>query len=718
MLEGLASPTASRPVPPFAQVMLADQAVYELTGILPSVLEQKFLPAMRQAPDEKSKSEIVESYVRLTARTGSVESGYNQGILSDQIRAILSYVGHHPGSIVFTRTGARYSEKIQAEHAMLGPMENQQDAVRQYRPNFADVMQVLGHDFQYDNLRVHAGQMFLMGYVDEKEYRRRMEKDESAWLPKNRFYTTGDFLKTMEKQNMLSGEKLERARHALTGKGEALITLGQIEDNGLLPPVPPSLRHGRSQERASHYTLEEAIGQGKMLMEHYLYSGILPSDEESVRRMAHELGYVTEPSSQAQARIRGTHGILKAQGFYERALTIEELDRLGGLFNERSPLLERLLNDESLSAICHRHQKEFRQNCQPYVTAEQAPSGHAAGVPYEKVFSEALISGILDFSQFLALCRNSNALSASGAASDPQEYHTPDYGIIVSVPGGRAEEATLYIRQKGFSGRSGMQAIAYQGKQGPEPCEHHHELYWRIPAAKLLEQCRNSIYSGKQDNRYHKIVEAMLYPALQLEHGNAPEVRNNALAVGMDPLLLLEAEKDFSNRHYRKWHVTLHEKEPGTEGQPTEFPSPLFKSLMASLHIDRRIMKMDGGELATMEAALEAAKQNPQARIWICSQDRQLRMNPETKQPELGALLLRHHAEVFDSHSTMQREIGDAMTHLLAGKPQMQMIAVGPVAKRWAEANNIAYRQQGVAVEPSLFTQEVPAASGALAHRG
>ncbi len=704
ILEGLVSPPEKAL---FSRVILSDQVIYELTGILPSVLKECFFQSIAEAQDDTQKKDIIESYVRISARTGSAESGYNRGALAQQIRTILSYAANHPEDVMFTRMGTRYSNKVQSEHAMICPNQGNGEAIQHYRLNFDDTMNILGDDFDYRNLRVHAGQMFLMGYINEQEYRKRMDKDETFLYPKNRFYTIGDFLKVLEGHGIIDHEKKESVKNIASAQNEKLVTLGFIEDNALLPAVAPSLRYNRDPAIRDRYTLQESIGHGKMLIEHYLQSGIVPNDEESVKRIAEALHYNTHLDN-GYDQIKGLSGILKAQGFYERALTIKELRHIRDLFSDTElPLLDKLLNYENLQNVCHRHQENFRSNCLPQNRNQPVTTDIAAGVPYEKVLSEATISGIMSFEQFFDVCRQSRAMIRNPGNPQFEEYRTKGEEIIVSFPIGHKDNPTIYVKQEGFSSRQGKTSIGWMANETQQAHLINGHPYWQFNARELLQECRCQLDQGRGDTKIHRILEAMLFPAVKLEHGKAPEIRQYALEAGVSPLLLLEAEKDFSNRHYRKWHKILHEKD---EGQDTEsnFLNPVFASLFASAHIERRIMKMDGGEFSTIEAALMAAEAHPEARVWICSEDKQLRINPETGQPELGELMMRHHAEVFDDATSIQEELSVRMNHTLHHTSQIQMLRAPSVARCFAQAAHLHYAAPHIQPrDPMTFQREV-----------
>ncbi len=228
------------------------------------------------------------------------------------------------------------------------------------------------------------------------------------------------------------------------------------------------------------------------------------------------------------------------------------------------------------------------------------------------MFSEALIHGLIDWDDFLAIAKNSGAIQP-GRDDSP---HTSRSGV--------AAGQTIFISKNGFSSRK-------EPNQIPSQVTHLYGAAGIVEQSNAFSLSPQKLLALCQSDRphpvpYHRIFEAMLYDGVTQ---NAAHIRNVAQQVlGEDRLL--QIEKDFANR----------------EARFSRDRTPPFLNPLLALHTESRILRKNLGEVSTLEVALDALDANPKAQIWVTNHDSDL--YPIHGRIELDPTIVRQHAGLHD----------------------------------------------------------------------
>lgn len=672
VLERLTQPPPGKADAPVQKLYIPDQVFYEFSGILPISIPKMVEWFVREADNPKGLNEAIEFYVTVSPRTG--DGVKNQDMNRDQLRTLLRYIAKYPDCLGYdpaqkkwvtqTNTARHYMGRIKAEHSVLGAVgvtlpEN-------YRPTIGNVMDAMGSEFDIDRLRIHAGQLFMMGFYTEDEYNKRMEREGST-DEKPRFIKILDFGKHLHESKKWITDKMrdkirlkrdELVQHATretrrelraAGATDAEIAraIDEVDKNenyltvGFMKHFSHLLGHYRddgNQKLAlknkgniadfghGEQLVHRSVRPARMLVEHYFYGGILPMEARA--DVAEFLGFVqADPLRFPDPRSQTKY--LDDQGFFERALSAEELKKLDALLSKRvaegAPYQEAALQKlhrlvAHLPVAVLKGQDEFDKACQnpsanQTLTREQIDLPNA-GVPYEKVFSEELINGTIHFAQFYEIAKRSGSLVKVGR-SDPPLLGTHNQDIVVSYdPRDEGKHSTIWIRQSGqkdsdktrhmgsFVSRSGLTHLRKHYGGAGDHLPLNDALYWRFSAEELIERARqNRGYSGDKD-RLDRAFATMLYRGVS---HSASQLRTIATQV-LDEDTFIQMEKDFTTRHARGWTKHL----------------PPFTNPMAALHVARRIARKNMGEIATAEMATLLADQNPDAKVLVVNHDSDL----------------------------------------------------------------------------------------------
>jgi hypothetical protein len=635
------------------QILIPDHIFYELTGILPISLKfmhEKFATA-RDNP--KALESLIEMYTQASPRGDKNDAG---GKIKNHVRALLHFVAHHPESLVPTHAAEEYCKRLKADYSML--CAHSESDLTHYRPTFADAFHHLGKDFHATDLRVHIGQLMMMGLITEREYNERMGHEEKEGGHKKRFILTREMLNRLTMNAAPQGttsytpesalavgherglitkpardtiEKKEAEYHHKSGKRadklQDYLTLGFFER---YPILDASLQGYRQKERSqlhrkqvekakpSNQRIYEAVGPSPLLVEHYCFGGILPDSNAALLTIARAL-HVEVSDLEPHADMHIIRKKLHERGFFEISPTFRQLCEIQEALTHASinaPVLARFIQ-----GVIHQPESlrnRFNNACKPGTNTGES-------LPYEKVFTHALVNRTLTWDNFLQLLVQSHSMH------DGQ-------GILSSVTGDiliDRQSGTLYLDTHGIEGRHGMHPLGYMAT----PLEHRMvngtiRSYYRISHDELLDRAwRELTPPAHFPKRVSPIFEAMLTPAVKRDAAAVREVACNIL--GEEPLL--QMEKDFANRYARK-HLSN---------------TPPYRSTIAALHTTSRITRKNLGEVATLEVAQKVTEQTPEAHVWLINHDSDLFPDTATGKPQLETSIARQHTGLLPKLSLL-----------------------------------------------------------------
>jgi hypothetical protein len=584
----------------FDKVLIPDMVFYELTAILPSSqahMQQQFKDALASSHPQEALDEVIDSYIFASPRTGDMR---NRGEIAKELHALFNYVAKHPQSLVSTKIGQSFANGIMADHlVMMGKnLPPQSEALEHYRPSRRDVMDTLGPRFNPDPLRVHVGELYQMGLIDETEFNNRMNKNETANAFKRRFITLKDFVAMGRKKGFITAEVGDAMLESFDAENPYL-TVKHFKDYESIMPHRPD---------GNHHCIDDAAITSIMNMEQYLYSGLIPLEE--MLPIANKFGYHVDVEEINERNKRHAITSLHAQGFFEQTLTIGDIRNLLEDYkgDKRFANLQKITD---LPSIIRAQSERFDQQCHNPRPAVETPAGETeylrssqVGLTYEKSYTDALVSRRVSFKEFFTIARDSGALVHGGNNT----FYTRRQDIIISYNDKEPDKSIIRIRQKGFHARTGYTRIGYAGNKGIDFSipGGKTEKFWAFTAEELIAHAREGMASPQEKNIYNRAMDTLLY---QSAERSASTLHDTALAV-IGPQRLLQIEKDASNRHHRYWRKQ--------ENQPA------FGSTMATMHLRRRIRAKHLGELASLEAAFNVNKELPDCASWIANHDNSL----------------------------------------------------------------------------------------------
>lgn len=650
-LERLIEPVSPGMPPLLDKVLIPDHVIYELTGILPisfPFMQQRFAELK---DDPKKLHELIDMYALASPR-GEVNDP--AGDQKSHVRMLLRFIANHPDCIVHTETGKAYCERLKADYSVLGAVSG--DTIEQHRPTFADAFHYLGDAFSVDALRVHAGQLMMFGLINEREFNDRIGRVETVMSKQQRFYKTEEIVGKLSKNGMIPEELAEQIKrhdtHVPDDEKNGYFKLGLLREfpellrlpaRHLQHPTPPGVRE---TVLSDDELFRAALAPSPLLMEHYLYSGIIPNTNASLLVMANALGFDTKElrSDDDSDHIRQA---LYVQGFYELSPTLAQLRRVEAACTQAHIACEELATlTASLPRSVKGMQQRFRDAChnpQENGLAQQKELRIPhIGMAYEKVFSDALVNGALTWDEFQQL-----VLATGGLHRRYDSYIGSQSADMLLLPSPDAAKAHIYIALDGFVGRTGKTIPQTYISRSTRSLSVGNEqrIYYDIPASDLIERCRTGLIDRRVSSKLHRSFETMLYrPAAQ----DAVQLRTEAVKIlGEDRVV--QVEKNFANRHARK----------SLQVQPP------YQSLFSALHTNSRILRKNLGEVATLEAAKILHEQNPQANIWVTNHDSDLFCDSKRD--------LQIEDSVVRQHAGMHREVR-GLNAALQGKEQVHLV--------------------------------------------
>lgn len=640
-------------------IVIPDHVLYELTGILP-ISFPTMLSRLKEAGENPEQlHEVVEFYVEASPRGGKrVEGG---DAIKEQMRTLLRFVARRLAAgdqevILPTQVSRKYCEQLKIDHTVFGGVADMD--LSHYRPTFGDISDILGERFDIGRIRIHTGQLLMMGFLNEQEYDDRVaskktdaqgrETEETINSVKQRFIKAKDFTDLLHKKKWISDQERNelnqfadnRKKQLLRAKQEQLKSQGLEEEvrkqrldklsqdldfltvdllqSELFTKLFQRYRHSKARDSSqpSAYiepylsTVDEivqhAIKPSRMLVEHYFYGGVIP--HHALYHVAKHLNYSVDDQDNEANKRRS----LNNQGFFERMLNIQDLQSIYRfLSNDKdgSPLctepeLVRLKQViDSMPQAVQLQAKRFKDGCAVPASAiygKKRRSTANIGVPYEKVFAQELINGTISAQEFVDILRATRQLQLM--TDDSREWwSTRDEKIAIDFRQ-PAEQSIIRINQQGFFSRQGHEELKYP--LADYSVRHGENYYLEIPLDKLIDICQtHRAYNGPTDPM-DRVFESLMRTAVENEAVRVREIARNTLGDER----LIQMEKDFSNRHARQWLEYL----------------PPYANPFASAHVQRRLMRKNLGEISTAEAATTLCEQHPDATVWLINHDSDL----------------------------------------------------------------------------------------------
>lgn len=685
-LERLLKPLKPGDAPLIDEIRIPDHVVYELTGLLPISFPemQRIFAQAKATGDENALNKAIELYALASPR-GEVRDPL--GEQKNHIRVLLRFLANHPGSLMETNVSKAFCQRLKADYSVLSSSSEQ--ALQQYRPTFADAFEYLGENFKSDTLRVHAGQLLMMGLINESEFNERLDLDEKPLGHKKRFYKTNELLDKMagkessknkpthtaaakkevrrpgEPTRMipadLSGhikrEEAKRARKLPEDEKKGYLTIGSFMRYPQLLRIPMSRYQVISPSGIEKITLADdalvhaAFGPSQLMMEHYLHSGLIPNSNEALLILANALHFDCHGFTLQSDHDHLTKH-LEQQGFYELRPTVADLNTMRDSLvagNIDVPVLETFVR--VLPQAEKAMQRRFNQACRnPQAggltnhTELKIPN---IGVPYEKVFGDAVVNGALSWQEFSAIVQATDGLHQSYAGG----YKGSQSGDILLKPSADPKDAKILISQSGFVGRSGKTpANDYISDAARTMLENGASRnYIELSAAALIDRCRASLSDRRFATKLYRVFETMLYRPVTL---NAAEVRNQAIQV-IGEEKLVQIEKDFANRHARKSNAV----------------QPPYMSMFAAAHVNTRIGRKNLGEVATAQAASALLAENDfdtNTHIFLANHDSDLFPDQVTRDTKLDASVVRQHGAWFPATRNLNDQMrGQSRLHFV-----------------------------------------------------
>lgn len=674
-LERLLKPLKPGDPPLIDEIKIPDHVVYELTGLLPisfPEMQRRFAQA-KEAGDEKALNEAIELYALASPR-GEVRDP--AGEQKNHIRVLLRFLANHPDSLMETDISKAFCQRLKADYSALSA--SSEEALQQYRPTFADAFAYLGENFKSEHLRVHAGQLLMMGLINESEFNERLDLDEKPLGHKKRFYKTNELLDKMVGKATVKGktiisrdarrngeptrmittelsghirrEEAKRSRKLPEDEKKGYLTIGTFMRYPQLLRIPLSRYQVSSPSGLEKVTLEDtalvksAFGPSHLMMEHYLHSGLVPNTNEALLILADALHFDRHGFTVQSDHDQLTKH-LEQQGFYELRPTVADLNAMRDALigaNIEAPVLTSFVH--ALPQAEKAMQRRFNDACH---NPQAGGLGNYSelkipniGLPYEKVFGDAVVNGALSWEEFSAIVQATDGLHQSFADG----YKGSHTGDILLKSSRDPNEAKILISQDGFVGRCGKTAandyISNAARTLLESGSSRN--YIELSAADLILRCRASLSERRFATKLYRVFETMLYRPVTL---NAAEVRNQAIQViGEDRLV--QIEKDFANRHARKSNAV----------------QPPYMSIFAALHVNTRIGRKNLGEVATAQAASTLLAMNHDGvdtHIFLANHDSDLFPDLKTRDTRLEESVVRQHGAWFPATRLLNTQMTD-----------------------------------------------------------
>lgn len=636
---------------PVDRVVIPDHVLYELTGLMP-FSQKDMLRKLADARNDPARLEEVIQLYAMASPRGEVNDP--TGMQKNHVRVLLRFIAKHPESLQATGISQKYGARLAASYnslSMNGPL------LDQYCPTFADAFHYLGEDFHSGALRLHVGQLRMMGLLSEKEYNERLDKPETPLSKHQRFFKKEELLDRLQHKTKKRDEDsrlprfdaslIERIRKQHKNDDE-YVTVDFLRSNyGGIILRRTRENYGNKAIRAARYAvdqeewLQRALGPSRLMMEHYCFGGILPEGTAPLLVTAQALGFTTSHLGAGSDPDEVRHQLYE-QGFFEMTPNKQQLQAVATALQAAridAPVLNRFLGRMPEAAA--EHQARFRQAC-------------GQSIAYEKTFTDALVNGAMEWGEFWKLVQATDGMRHRYGERD--EYFGTANADILVKPGPTPESTEILFSQKGFTGRrrdrNEESAVTRHSGfiHGAKPLviDGRKQSYIKLSAAELLERCR----TGRGTHELYRLFESMLH----LHAMNDPvDLRNEAHAI-LGNERLVQFEKDFANRIARR------------SGKN----EPPYLNLFAGLHVNGRLMRKNLGEAATLEAAATQLEAHPDAHVWLVNHDSDLFPTRKDRGDiQLDRAVVRQHAGLMPELRQLNARVaGNSRLHFVSTASQ------------------------------------------------
>jgi hypothetical protein len=670
-LEALARPEIHGYMP----LRIPDYVFYELSGLMPPMLHQatkhfaaidaRYAPKLEKAQgtrlatlqQQKAKEyqgeidNLVDWSIRLDRRRPLDEKS-TIGDRVEELNQLFTLFAYYPNMVLPTHVGEHFFRSARIESSVVAgigklnqpanaghyreEVERVQKAISvasdkeiptelaHYTLSFNDLMQTPNLAFQTDHLRIHWGQMYFMGLIDEHQYRNFMRnmsgaKEANAQGHDNnsRFVTYGSLM-NRTKETGLSGSGLVEAVKAASA---------QMEQEGAKPETirRHNLTLGELKHCVPDLDVRHAIGPAKLTIDQAVFGGLLPGaaikrhrvgeaheisandvEVETLRLIAQTLGYAPPAINyEEKDRYERLRNSLKHQGFFERTLTLEDCARI------RHALAQTDIACTKLDLLIEHLPEQL--SAKPKDMAQQKKSDGSVELtaPLERIFTQALVHGVLSSEQFVALLAkldpSSLDLTRAPHASIKAGGLTLQFRLKPSAVDIRAVSADTLAAS--IVPKSCWLMIADQTAP-------HFDRRQRFD--DLVAMGRSARRSGTNFSEGQVLLDRLLANQFRTDEGAAQKKLSAAHAAFTElfgtqkgDTLFFQLMKDFESRQERQFqtgdHVTSSRK-------PAECP-------IAANHRNRLIDRRNKGEASVVEAAHTLQREKPDAQLWVVGND-------------------------------------------------------------------------------------------------
>lgn len=675
---------------------ITDHVFYELSGLMPPILhraanqfkaiETEFAPKLAHSEGEardrllKEKArayqhgidDLVDWSIRLDRRR-PLDQKSTIGDRVEELNQLFTLFAYYPEILLPTRVGQDFFRSVRIESAAvagIGRLKQPANAIHyqqeiakiqkgaseqakqdetglaHYALSFNDVMQTPGLDFRIDHLRIHWGQMYFMGLIDEYQYRDFMrnisgakEANEQGHDNNSRFVTYGSLF-NRNKETSLTGSGLVQlvkdSREKLEKEGispEAIrrrnLTFGELQNF-----IPNEL------------DVRQAIGPSKLTMDQCIFGGLLPGaaikrhrvgeeheirandvEVESLRLMAQALGY-HPPKIHPQDRDRYEHlrNALKHQGFFERTITLGDCARI------RQSLHQAQVPTEKLDLLFAHLPQQLREKSSDMVRQKNGDGGIELTAPLERVFTQALVHGVLNTEQFLALLVKMdvgtfthNNLPACSIKTEGLSLEFRIQPTVNNILGLSADKLAAVIEP-----HSCKLVIADQTSP-------HFDRRQDFDA--LVAMGRSTRRSGANFREGQALLDRLLASKFKANE-SAPRVMLSKAHEAFAELfgkedgdtIFFQLLKDFESRQERQFQAGDHIV---SSRRPADCP-------FAANHRNRQVDRRNKGEVSVVEAAHTLQVEKPDSKIWVGNHDSDIvsskqfaLLDPLSEQPKM-----------------------------------------------------------------------------------
>jgi hypothetical protein len=575
-------------------IYIADMVFYEATGFRPDYIPT-LLETLRAAKENGNVSlaRTIDALAHFSPRGGK-----NNGDPKKQhVRALLYWITKHPESIVTTKVGKWFSQVLEDENILLYAKERGSSygsLPANYRLSRHDVALILPDDFKEDALRIHISDFYAWGLLREDKVRKLAAHTDQK-KPQSKGLATD--------KNFITLKDL-----GIADSDETYLTYGYFKEHpDLLRSISPEPKAASWKSKLAQPVIvtdiEETRTSAKMMMEQFIFGGLLP--EQEIPAIAVSLGFLSEEEAHQPSK-KKMRQQLKDRGFFAYAPTISDLQQLwhrcednpayyllGKLLSHAAA--DRIINDhaERLNSQCRRPLRLQPTKAQPIV---QIPE---SGLPLERYFSVALVDGLTSIEEFLELLKQTGALEHGFISNGQQD---------ISVEQTDGKPAMIWFRRQGVHSRTAPDTSTRFEIMAERHSPHSGQEQSGCTLEKLASLCLKSSTQDVIGDKAKpiRLIDAMLFPAIER---NASNVLATAESI-IGKVRLQQILSAGHNAHRQRWKEVV--------------GGAYFRSCLVEQESFGRMHGFHNGEVATLEAAIELRKKR-EGTVIIANHDNALR---------------------------------------------------------------------------------------------